>query len=92
MAGRTVRKKSKYVKTKAIQVRLTQEEYNFVKFSQKQFQRHFGMKINTSEFLRFCLDKMNNLEFLYNVGYLSYSDFMSSALFHEKQKYPRLKK
>jgi hypothetical protein len=83
------RLKKQNSKAKTIQIRLSKAEYNSYKFRTREFQKHFGVKINTSEFLRLALSKVDNLEFLMSVGYLSYFDVMDATLFN-RTKYKRL--
>lgn len=85
------RNKKRDAKVKTIQIRLSKGDYNLYKFNAIQFQKRFGVKINTSEFVRLCLARSNELEFLMSVGYLSYFDVMDASLFN-RTKYKRLKK
>ena len=85
------RQKQKNSKTKVVQVRLTKGEFDSYKFRVNQFQKRTGIKINTSELIRHVLERADNLQFLQDIGYISYLDAMSGFLF-EHSKYPRAKK
>jgi len=85
------RLKSKNSKTKNIQVRLTKGEFDSYKFRKNQFQKRTGIKINTSDLIRHVLERADNLQFLQDIGYISYLDAMGGFLF-EHSKYPRAQK
>ena len=85
------RKKSPHAKTKVVQIRISEAEYNAYKFRARQFHKHTGIKINTSELIRVVLSRADNAQYLHMIGYLSYLELMDSQMFN-KTKYPRLKK
>ena len=80
------KQKTSNLKTKTIQIRLTKGEYDSYKFRIRQFQKRTGIKINTSDLIRRVLLQADNIQFLNEIGYISYLDAFGSLLF-EKSKY-----
>ncbi len=73
-------------KSKVIQIRLSEAEYNSYKFRTKQLYKSTGIKLNTSKLLRIVLSRADNMQFLYDIGYISYFDFMDLQLFDVSKK------
>ena len=72
-------------KEKIITVRMSQAEFDIYKNGKKKMQKRLGLKINTSALIRHTLKNANNFEYLLNIGFISYQDYMDATLFHKKK-------
>jgi hypothetical protein len=72
-------------KNRIITIRLTEDEYNRFKKSNIELQKKTGLKVNTSALVRHVLRNSSNFQFLMDINFISYQDYMDATLFHKKK-------
>ncbi len=72
-------------KNLSITIKISESELKLFKYKKHLLFKETGLKINQSKFIRFCLSNMDSIQFLHNIGYLSYSDTFEAVLFKQKR-------